>query len=327
MTKHPDLVVIGSFVQDHVWQTERFPVPGETRLGHGFSTGPGGKGFNQAIAAHRLGANVLFVAAIGKDALGDFAKTFAGNEGMTCRWQIVDDAPTAAAGIVVDDAGRNQIVVALGANDRLYPEHVDGVVDALASARLVLLQLETRIGAIDTVLELAQQHGVPVLLNPAPVHPALRRDQLDRIALLTPNETEFALLLERFADTHVDADQVAALDDETLHAHARRLGVATVVITLGAHGCFVSHADNARHRREEPSCYRVPVQPARTIDTTGAGDAFNGALAAALAGDPTTSFRDAIEHATRCAAVSTETLGAATAMPTAAQVRARFHQT
>lgn len=319
-----DLVVIGSYVQDHAWLTERFPDTGETRRATGFNTGPGGKGFNQAIAAHRQGVRTLFIGAVGDDHLGRNAQAFAREEGLACRWQVRGEAPTAASSIVVDAGGRNRIVVALGANEHLAPDFLAAQRDALAGARWLLLQLENNLDAVDAGLRLAADAGVVPILNPAPVHPDLDPALLDRVALITPNESEFALLLERIAGVAIDASRIAGLSDDALHAYSRKLGVATVVVTLGEHGCFVSHGADSPFAAGESGSYRIAAERVQAVDSTGAGDAFNGALAAALirlAGRP---FRDAVEHANRSAALSTETVGTAPAMPTFAQVQQRF---
>jgi ribokinase len=319
-----DLVVIGSFVQDHVWLTGRFPAAGETLRATGFSTGPGGKGFNQAIAGHRQGARTVFIGAVGDDALGRAAQAWAREHGLPCRWQVCADTATAAAGILVDAAGRNQILVALGANERLQPAFLAAQDDCLAGAGLVLVQLENNLDAVAAALELAAAAGARTALNPAPVHPKLEPALLGRVDLVTPNETEFAQLLERIAGTAIDPDRVAEFSDDALHAWSRRLGVGTVVITLGASGCFVSHGAGSRFAAGEPDRYRVPAQAVDAVDTTGAGDAFNGALAAALARLPAQPFRAAVEHANRSAALSTTRIGAAAAMPTLDEVTARF---
>lgn len=321
MDERSGLLVVGSYVQDHTWQTERLPLAGETRRAHGFSTAPGGKGFNQAIAAHRQGVPVRFVGAIGDDPLGRFAQAYAREQGLSSHWQVNTEAPTAAAGIIVDAIGHNQILVALGANERLDPVPLR---EAVASAALLLVQLENNLDAIVALVELAAEAKVPVQLNPAPMHPDVDAALLAGVALLTPNETEFAALVERIAGTHIEPAQVAALSDDALHAYSRKLGVGTVVITLGEHGCFVSHGSNSRYGRGDEDRYRVAAAPVRPVDSTGAGDAFNGALAAALLREPDAPFRAAIEHANRSAALSTEALGAAPAMPSLADVRERF---
>ena len=324
MSEACDLVVIGSFVQDHTWLTERFPAPGETLRATGFATGPGGKGFNQAIAAHRQGARVLFIGAIGDDALGRAAQGWARENGLACRWQVCAGVATAAAGILVDAGGQNQITVALGANEHLQPAFLAAQRDSLAGAGALLVQLENNLDAVAAALALAGAIGARAVLNPAPVHPDLDAALLEPVDLLTPNETEFAQLLERLTGTAIDPGRVVEFSDDALHAWSRRLGVGTVVITLGANGCFVSHATGSPFAAGEPDRYRVPAQKVDAVDTTGAGDAFNGALAAALVQPDGQPFRVAVEHANRSAALSTTRLGAASAMPTLAEVEARF---
>lgn len=319
-----DLIVIGSYVQDHAWLTDRFPSIGETRRALDFNSGPGGKGFNQAVAAHRQGARTLFLGAVGDDHLGRVAQSFARDEGLPTRWQIVGDASTAASSIIVDPQGHNQIVVALGANERLDPAFLDSHRDAMSGARLILLQLENNPEAIAAAVAIARALAIPVVLNPAPVRLDLDLEVLGGVALLTPNETEFALLLERVAGTVIDPARVAELSDDALHAYSRKLGVPTVVVTLGEHGCFVSHAAASPFAAGDTDRYRVPPEAVNAVDSTGAGDAFNGALVAALIQFADRPFRDAVEHANRSAALSTETIGTAPAMPTSAQVNERF---
>ena len=320
-----DLIVIGSYVQDHAWLTDRFPTLGETRRALDFNSGPGGKGFNQAIAAHRQGTRTLFIGAIGDDHLGRIAQSFARDEGLPARWQIVADASTAASSIIVDPQGHNQIVVALGANERLDAAFLDSHHEAMAGARLMLLQLENNVDAIAAAMAIADRLSVPVVLNPAPVRADLALAMLDCVTVLTPNETEFALLLERIAGTVIDPTRVAELSDDALHAYSRKLGVPTVVVTLGEHGCFVSHAASSRFAAGDTDRYRVPPEAVNAVDSTGAGDAFNGALVAALIQFADRPFRDAVEHANRSAALSTETIGTAPAMPTADQIADRFN--
>lgn len=317
------VLIVGSYVQDHVWLTDQFPRVGETRRAQGFSTGPGGKGFNQAVACARQDGAVTFIGAIGKDALGAAAQRFARPEGITTHWLERDDVPTAAAGIIVDGNGANQIMVNLAANERLDVEFLRTQQACFAAASVLLVQLENNLNAIAGALELGRAHAMLCVLNPAPVHRDLDRTMLTRCDLLTPNETEFSLLLAQFTEERLPADQVAMTDDVELHRLCRSLGEMSVIITLGAAGCFVSHAPTGR-LAEASLSYRVAAERVAAIDTTGAGDAFNGALVAALSRYPEKPLRDAIQHAGRVAALSTETLGAAAAMPTSAQVAARF---
>jgi ribokinase len=319
----PQVVIVGSYVQDHAWLTDRFPQTGETRRALGFNTGPGGKGFNQAVACARQGVPSLFIGAIGDDHLGAIAQSFAREEILPCRWQIRDDVPTAASSIVVDRSGANLIVVNLAANEHLDPAFVEAQADAFAGAKILLMQLENNLDAIAAALSLGVRHGLLRVLNPAPVHPDIDAGLLAQCDLITPNETEFALLLERIAGEPVSAATLAQRDDADLHALARKLGAASVVITLGPHGCFVSHAPDTL-RGDVQACYRIAPERVRAVDSTGAGDAFSGTLVAALirfAGRP---FRDAVTHANRAAAMSTETVGTAPAMPRFEEVLRRF---
>ena len=323
MAGNAQVIIVGSYVQDHAWLTDRFPQVGETRRALGFNTGPGGKGFNQAIACSRQGVGTLFVGAIGDDHLGAIAQKFAADEELACRWQVRSNVPTAASSIVVDHTGSNLIVVNLAANEQLDPAFVEAQGESFVGAKILLMQLENNLDAIAAALSLGARHGLLRVLNPAPVHPQLDAALLAQCDLITPNETEFALLLERIAGVHVDAAELVARDDADLHALARKLGVETVVITLGAHGCFVSHGAKDL-RGDRAAFYRIAAEKVNAIDSTGAGDAFSGTLVAALlrfAGRP---FRDAVMHANRAAAMSTETVGTAPAMARFEQVIARF---
>lgn len=316
------IIIVGSYVHDHVWLTDRFPETGETRRALGFSTGPGGKGFNQAVACRRQGGAVVFIGALGDDGLAQAARSFAEQEDLACRWQTCAGAPTAAASIVVDRDGANRILVNLAANELLDIDFLQSHAPLFSDARVLLAQLENSIDTVRAALALGRQHGLITVLNPAPVHPDIDADLLALCDLITPNELEFALLLERIAGERVDHADLAAQSDERLHALCRRLDVGSVVITLGAAGCFVSHGAEARF--EPGRHYRINAEKVRAIDTVGAGDAFNGALAAALADPGAGTFRDAVVHANRVAALSTEKVGASLAMPTRAEIRNRF---
>lgn len=316
------VVVVGSYNQDHVWRIDRFPQPGETRRGLSFFTGPGGKGFNQAVACARQRVTTAFIGALGDDALARGARELAAAEGVQARWQVCSETTTGSCGIVVDAGGQNQIVLDLAANERLSADFVRAQDDLFAAADVVLVQMETGIDAIHAALRSARPGSVR-LLNPAPVHAQIDRSLLALADLITPNETEFADLLARCADTNVAADAIAAESDETLHALCRKLGAASVIVTLGARGCFVSHAQAARWG-DDRDCYRVDAERVQVRDTTGAGDAFNGALAAQIAGPAQRALREGVVQAGRAAALSTEQAGAAAAMPTREQVRQRF---
>lgn len=316
------VAIVGSYNQDFIWRTEHFPVPGETRLGH-FATGPGGKGFNQAVAAARQGASVTFIGALGRDAVGEGAAALARAENIDARWQWCDDAASGTAAIVLDASGQNLIIVGSGANLALSVAHVEAHVDAIAASGVTLVQHEVTPAATRRALELARAAGVATLLNPAP--PVSDEDGalLPLADLITPNETEFAHLLARCVGMKVNPDTLATLSQQELHALARQLPVASVVLTLGAGGVLVSHGEQPRWR-DGATHYRVAAETVQACDTTGAGDAFSGSLAAALADLGDAPFSDAIRHANRVAGIATESHGAASAMPTREAVKARF---
>jgi len=317
------VVVVGSYNQDYAWRIDVAPQAGETRRGDSFRSAPGGKGLNQAIACARQGVATAFVGAIGDDAAGRGAQELAKREHIDAHWLVRSDVATGSACIVVEGNGQNRIIVALGANERLDADFVRAQASVFAHSRVLLAQLENNIEATRAAFELATAHGLIRILNPAPVHAQLDAALLALVDILTPNETEFALLLDRIAGERVDAATLAQRGDDELHALARKLGDASIVVTLGAHGCFVSHGDRER-RGDARSHYRVDAETATAIDTTGAGDAFCGALAAGLPRMAEQPFRDVVAHANRCAALSTEARGAADAMQSLDTVKARF---
>ena len=307
------VLVVGSYNQDHVWTSDELPEPGATRLGT-YASGPGGKGFNQAVAASRAGARTGFLTALGEDAAAGIARGLADAESIELLVEVHPAQPSGTAGIFVDAAGRNVITVAPGANGALSPAYVRAARPAFAGADVVLAQLEVAPEAVLAALALARECGATTLLNPAPANAPTTPALLALADILTPNETEFAALLSRHAGNTVDADTLHTLADDELHALCQSLQPATWVITLGGHGAFVSHA-SGKHRGDHDDAYRAPAHPATPVDTTGAGDAFSGALAAALAASPDAPFRDSVKFASRYAARSTERHGAALAMP------------
>ena len=316
------VVVVGSFNVDHVWTTAALPRAGETLSGE-YATGPGGKGFNQAVAARRAGAETIFVCALGGDLGGQLARTLATADGIDLRDQP-SERPTGTAGIYVDGEGRNSIVIGAGANAELSGGFIATQLDLIAAADVVLAQLESPSDAVLAAMRAARASNVTTLLNPAPANATVSGELLSTIDILTPNETEFSALLARHVGERIEADAVAALDQARLHAFCRELlPEGSVVVTLGASGCFVSHAESAL-RGDESACYRVAAESVRAVDTTGAGDAFNGALAASLAGGRDDAFVTHVRFASRYAALSTERRGAATAMPHLEDMAERF---
>lgn len=317
-----DVVVVGSFVQDLAFSTPRFPAPGESRIGR-FATGPGGKGFNQAVAAKRQDVTTLFVGAVGKDMFAQQVRTFAEHERLRCGFEVIDTQASGAASIVVDERGDNLIVVALGANEHLSVAHVERFEREIASAKVLVCQLESSIAAVERALTIARKAGVITILNPAPINDGVTFDTLRDVDILVPNETEFAFLREHLQGVSM-APQYWTGAEEDVHAHCRALGVPTVIVTLGERGCFVSHADDAPRHPTSLPYYKVASADVSPVDSTGAGDAFCGGLAAGLAHVGVGKLNVACQFATRVAGMSTEQAGTAPAMPTGMAVRKRF---
>ena len=323
MTTAPGrVVVVGSFNVDHAWHCDALPRAGQTLAGR-YASGPGGKGFNQAVAARRAGAGTTFVCALGDDAGGTLARELAAADGIALRVQA-SEAPTGTAGIFVDAQGRNCIAVGAGANATLDRDAIDAAAGCIGDARVLLAQMETPPATVRAALRRARDARATTLLNPAPADADVDAALLALVDILTPNETEFAALCTRHLAQSPDAGALAATDDEALHALCRRLlPQGTVVVTLGAEGCFVSHAEAMRHG-DERACYRLPAERVQAVDTTGAGDAFNGALAASMATHGTSGFERHVRFASRYAALSVERPGAALAMPALEEVIRRF---
>jgi len=314
--------VVGSFNVDHVWRVASLPQPGATLAGD-YRSGPGGKGFNQAMAARRAGAATSFVCALGGDPGAQLARTLCSGDGIDLRYAECS-LPTGTAGIYVDAQGRNSIVVGAGANAWLEPGFVTATLATITRIDVVLVQLESPLDAVEEALFRGRERGALTILNPAPANATIGGAQLELADILTPNETEFAAMIGRHVGERIDPDDVGSLDQGRLHALCRQLGHdSTVIITLGASGCFVSHPDN-QLRGDTIANYRVSAETVRVVDTTGAGDAFNGALAASLANLPDAPFNTHVRFASRYAGLSTEREGAALAMPTAADVAARL---
>lgn len=308
-----NVVVVGSFNVDHVWRCEALPAAGATIAGR-YSTGPGGKGFNQAVAARRAGAQTTFVCALGDDAGGAMARGLAAQDGFTLSAEASTE-PTGTGGIYVDARGRNTIVIGPGANAALSLGFVQQQQALLAGARVVLVQLESPVETIEAALAVAREAGVTTVLNAAPADAPSSIGLLKLADVITPNETEFAALLSRHVGERIDPNDVAALDGASLHALCRKLvGSGTVVVTLGAVGVFVSHDEDTLRGDSQPY-YRVGAEQVQAIDTTGAGDAFNGALVASIAHSPDAPFARHVRFANQFAGRSTEKEGAAAAMP------------
>jgi len=242
----------------------RMQREGETVFGTDSEIGPGGKGSNQAVAAARLGADVDILACVGHDALGDEARSLWNEEGLGDHWYFQDEQgrPTGMAFIIVDERGQNRIIVTPGANDALTAASADAAEDAIANANVVVAQFESPVAVVERALELARKHGVRTVLNPAPAREV--PDSLLALAdIITPNEAELQTLTGRTSE-----------DDPEILARALQMrGPKTVVITMGEAGAYVLDDVGGR---------TVPGVQVSVRDTTGAGDAFTGALAVAL---------------------------------------------
>ncbi|MGD0536603.1 MAG: ribokinase [Verrucomicrobiota bacterium] len=292
----PSIIVIGSSNTDMIIQLDRIPRPGETILGGEFSTAAGGKGANQAVGAARAGGKVTFVARVGRDMFGDQAVAGFQRDGIVTDFVFRDQsAPSGVALIFVAKDGENSIAVAGGANSKLSPADVRKAKRAIAGASAVVMQLETPLETVQAAAEIAAKAGVRVILNPAPARP-LPDSLLKLVSILTPNETEAELL----TGIKVTDDTSAAQAADKLLAK----GVQAVILTLGARGAFVATKESKQ---------LVPGFKVKAVDTTAAGDVFNGALAVALSEGR--SLLEAARFASAAAAISVTRLGAQPSAP------------
>ncbi|HEY3369267.1 MAG TPA: ribokinase [Prolixibacteraceae bacterium] len=290
------ILIVGSSNTDMVIKTLNFPAPGETILGGRFLMNAGGKGANQAVAAARLGGLVTFIGKIGDDIFGKQAVQQLKDEGINVDFVSIDpENPSGVALITVDRRGENSIVVAPGSNGTLSAADFDKAIDLLAESEFVLMQLEIPIPTVEHIAQLASLAHKKVILNPAP-GAKLSDELLNKLYLITPNETEAELL------TGIKVtDEPSALRAATF-LHEK--GVEIVIITMGSAGAFL--LANGKH--EMISAPRVEA-----IDTTAAGDTFNGALVVALSEGQT--IQEAIAFANEAAAISVTRIGAQSSVP------------
>ena len=291
--------VVGSLNADLTFRTTRRPSPGETLTAHGFTVGPGGKGANQAVMAARLGTSVVMIGRVGADSFGQQLLQMLREQGVgTAHVGIDATLSTGVAGILVEDAAQNCILVAAGANGSLTPEFVRAAGDSIRGAGVLLCQLEVPIEATLEAFRLARAANVRTVLTPAPVR-ELPEELLRLTDICVLNETE--------------ADSIAGTANGPVAAAAalRQRGPAEVIVTLGERGCFVSGPSG-------DATFAAPRVNA--VDTTGAGDAFVGALAAGLAAG--IALIRAIPHAIAAAALSVTRAGAQASYPSRAEVEA-----
>ncbi|WP_250510576.1 ribokinase [Caballeronia sp. GACF4] len=299
------VVILGIYVTDLAFRAQRMPLLGETVAGSAFAMGPGGKGSNQAVAAARAGADVIFCTRIGNDAFGQIAQATWAAEGIASRATVLDDIATGAAHIYVDEnTGGNAIIVAAGAAGTLGPEDVEAIEADIARASVFVTQLEQPLPAARRGLELARKHGVITVFNPAPALP-LTDDIYPLCDYITPNETE-ATALTGVAIESVDDARRAA--DVLLKKGAR-----AVIVTLGEKGALLHTSGGTSELVPAFDCGRV-------VETAGAGDGFTGGFAAALArGD---SALAAVRFGCALASLSVTRAGTAPSMPRLDEINA-----
>jgi ribokinase len=303
-TGNRPVVVVGSINIDLVANTERIPVEGETVLGSDFQTHPGGKGANQAVAVARLGYPVRMIGRLGDDAFGSQLRAQLENAGVDVSGVMTSPGTSGVAVIVVGRSGENCIVITPGANALLSPEDLDTHIDMIRSAGVVLTQLEIPLETVQHLAKICAQEKVPLILDPAPAK-ELPQDLLRDVEWFTPNETEAAFFAGSLNGS-ADAGDPAAMAGMLMNK-----GLKGVVLKLGSRGAFIA----SRKGLAEP----LASFSVNAVDTTAAGDAFNGAFATALLMqmDPVESAR----FAAAAAAISVTRPGAQPSMPTMADVK------
>lgn len=298
------VTVFGSFVVDLMARTPHLPVPGETVKGSLFKQGAGGKGFNQGIAAHKAGGDVAMVTKLGRDSLSNVALDAMDAVGMPKDYLFFNDrVATGIALIMVDESSsQNEIVIVPGACGTIEPSDIETVADRIKSSGYLLLQLEVNQDANERVAALAKENGVKVIINTAPYQP-VTDEFLNGTWLVTPNEVEAEELTGVPVTDLESADRAAAVFFSK--------GVQNVLITLGSRGVYISTEGHSEI---------VPAYKVNAIDTTGAGDAFNGGLLTALSEGRT--LREAAVFANALAALSVQRLGTTPSMPTREEIDA-----
>lgn len=301
--KVPKVVVVGSFMMDLMSKSPRLPGPGQTVMGGPFYMGPGGKGANQAIAAAKLGADVDIVVSIGNDYFGDLAFDSLVKAGVGVEFiKRVDNASTGTALVVVDESSaENMIVIAPGSNDHLGTDDVEMARSTIAAANCVIMQLEIPLGTVEYAAKLAHESGVRVVLDPAPGR-SLSKQLLSYVDILTPNESEASII------SGIEVTDVCSAERAAKVLCSR--GPNTVIVTLGSDGLLAVSQDGTFH---------IPAFEVEAVDTTGAGDAFNGALAVALAEGR--SVYEGCQVAAASAALSVTRVGTSVASPVRKEVQ------
>ena len=297
------ICIFGVFVADLCFFGNKIPVKGETVLGNNHIVGPGGKGSNQAIAAARLNGNVHFITKVGNDNHADMAFSLYKEAGVNVDCIIRDPSlSTGVAGIMIDENGNNAINIFAGAAANLKNEDIDKNLELLKKSKVFLTQMETPDITTIYALKKASENGCLTILNPAPAR-QINKDDFKLLDFFTPNETEAEFYLNKKIDTERGIKNAAAdfLD----------MGVKNIIITLGQKGSYFAN------KNEEYFIDALKLKN-EVVDTTGAGDAFNGAFAVALAND--FKYKEALIFANKVAGISTTRLGAASSMPSVKEV-------
>ena len=298
-----NIVVIGSSNTDMVVKTSHLPVPGETVLGGDFFMNAGGKGANQAVAAARYGNRVVFVAKTGNDLFGEQVRKSMKEDGIVTDYVFIDEEhPSGVALITIDQKAENCIVVAGGANMYLKPEDIDKAKEEILGGDVVLMQLETPIETVEYAAKMAAEAGVKVILNPAPA-PAepLSKELISNLYLITPNRSEASRL------TGIEVTDLASAQRAALALYD--MGAKNVIVTLGSEGSLVYDGH---------MMMRVEAIKVEAVDTTAAGDTYNGVLASVIAEGK--SLIDAVHEANIAGAISVTRMGAQPAAPTREEI-------
>ncbi len=289
------ILVIGSSNTDLIVKVKKFPVAGETIEGISFLQAMGGKGANQALAAHKLGGDVKFITCLGKDANGQNSLKYYEQEGLDVSLSlIIDEVPSGTAMIWVEESGENCIVITPGANRMLTPKYIYDVEEAIAAADIVLLQMEIPYDTVKTVCDIARKYQKKIMLNVAPAR-QLDSQLLKKIDILVVNETEAELISE---------EKIKDVGKEKVVDRLLDKGVQTVVLTLGKQGCYF---------KNDQTTHFFPAFQVDPLDTTGAGDTFCGALAAELSRGHT--WDEALQFATAASAICVTRMGAQPSIP------------
>lgn len=297
MGRKPVIHVIGSYAVGMTMKTDRFPREGETVPGYGFSRLHGGKGSNQAVGAARLGGDVHFTSCVGEDSMGDDAVAMLKAEGISTDTVFrTSKAFTGVGFVMVGSSGENEILIDLGANEKLDRSHIDRLFEKAADADILLVQLEANIDAVAHAIRLAGERAVPVVLNPAPYRD-IPGEMVSGAAYITPNQTEAESLLGKKAEAG------------TLCRELTQKYGCTVVLTAGGEGAYIM---------ENGKPVNIPVPAVKVQDTTGAGDCFSAALAVALGEGRT--LRDAVLFANTAASLSVQVPGVVESLPFRAEV-------